>query len=138
MLLLLRCFFALILAVMAWGTIRASLQQALFDIPPEVTGNPWFQVTLLDAYFAFLTFFVWVAWKERSTAARILWGITLVLWGNFAMATYMLVELARAGRQQPLTDVFTTRRPGHVALPAGFVAAGALVYLLGARNVLLE
>ncbi len=82
MIVFLRILFGVILVVMTWGTVRASLAQALFDIPPEVTGNPWFQVTLFDAYFAFLTFYVWVAWKERSLAARVLWLIVLMLWAT--------------------------------------------------------
>ncbi|GIK99933.1 MAG: hypothetical protein BroJett029_41420 [Alphaproteobacteria bacterium] len=133
---LLRVLFAVILAAMLWGTVRASLAQALFDIPPEVYGNPWFQVTLLDAYFAFLTFYVWVAWKEQSAGARVLWFLTVILWGNFAMATYMLVQLFRVPADAPLAQVFTTREPGRLGLPAGFVALGVVIYLLGAKNVL--
>lgn len=132
----LRIFFAAILAAMLWGTVRASLAQALFDIPPEVYTNPWFQVTLLDAYFAFLTFYVWIAWKEQSAGARVLWLVTVVLWGNFAMATYMLVELFRVHADASLAEVFTTRRPGRLALPAGFTVLGVAVYLLGAKNLL--
>ncbi len=133
----LRALFVVILAVMLWGTVRASLAQALFDIPPEVYGNPWFQVTLLDAYFAFLTFYVWVAWKEQSAGARVLWFLAVILWGNFAMATYMLVQLFRAPTDAPLAQVFTTREPGRLGLPAGFVALVVAIYLLGAKNVLL-
>ncbi|MCW5547443.1 MAG: DUF1475 family protein [Opitutaceae bacterium] len=136
MILFLRGCFIVVLAVMLWGTVRASLAQALFDIPPEVYTNPWFQVTLFDAYFAFLTFYVWVAWKEQSAGARVLWFITVVLWGNFAMATYMLVELFRVRADAPLGEVFTTRRPGQLALPAAFTVLGAGVYLLGAKNIL--
>jgi hypothetical protein len=132
MIVFLRILFSVILAVMTWGTIRASLAQALFDIPPEVTGNPWFQVTLFDAYFAFLTFYVWVAWKEQSLAARVLWFITVMLWGNFAMATYMLIELFRVSEREGLTGVFTTRRPGRLAVPAVFTGLGVIAYLLGA------
>ncbi len=132
MLLFLRILFLVILAVMTWGTVRASLQQAMFDIPPEVTGNPWFQVTLFDAYFAFITFYVWIAWKERNLAARILWLIVVLLWGNFAMATYMLRELFRVNEGEGLTAVFTTRRPGHLTLPLVFLALGVIAYLLGA------
>ena len=132
MLLFLRILFILILAVMTWGTVRASLQQAMFDIPPEVTGNPWFQVTLFDAYFAFITFYVWIAWKERNLAARILWLIVVLLWGNFAMATYMLRELFRVSESEGLTAVFTTRRPGHLTLPVVFLVLGVIAYLLGA------
>jgi hypothetical protein len=133
---LLRVIFALILVVMTWGTVRASLAQALFDIPPEVYGNPWFQVTLFDAYFAFFTFYVWVAWREQRLAAGVLWFITMMLWGNFAMATYMLVALGQVPREASLTSVFTTRQPGRLALPAGFILLGLVVYLLGAKNVL--
>lgn len=133
---LLRVLFAAILAVMLWGTVRASLAQALFDIPPEVYGNPWFQVTLFDAYFAFLTFYVWVAWKEQSAGARVLWFLAVMLWGNFAMATYMLVQLFRAPADGSLAQVFTTREPGRLGLPAVFVALGVAIYLLGAKNVL--
>jgi hypothetical protein len=133
---LLRLLFFVILAVMLWGTVRASLAQALFDIPSEVYGNPWFQVTLFDAYFAFLTFYIWIAWKEQSLGARVLWFVTVILWGNFAMATYMLVELFRVRADVPLGEVFTTRRPGHLALPAVFTVLGTAVYLLGAKNLL--
>jgi uncharacterized membrane protein len=136
MVIFLRALFAAILVAMLAGTLRASLAQALFDIPAEVYLNPWFQVTLLDAYCAFLTFFVWVAWKEGSLAARVLWFVAIMLWGNFALATYMLVELFRVPGSGPLEGVFVTRRPGKVGLPLGLTVAGALVYLLGAKNVL--
>lgn len=136
MILFLRFLFATILAVMTWGTVRASLAQALFDIPPEVYGNPWFQVTLFDAYFAFFTFYVWVAWREQTLGARILWFITVMLWGNFAMATYMLIALFRVPATAALADIFTTRQPGKLAVPIAFVAVGLVVYLLGAKNVL--
>jgi hypothetical protein len=132
----LRLLFIAILAVMLWGTVRASLAQAMFDIPSVVTGNPWFQVTLFDAYFGFLTFFVWVAWKEQSTGARVLWFLAIMLWGNFAMATYMLVQLFRIPTDAPLAHVFTTREPGHRTLPAAFTALGVVIYVLGAKNVL--
>jgi hypothetical protein len=138
MILFLRVAFSLVLVVMLVGTVRASLAQALFDIPPEVYGNPWFQVTLLDAYFAFLTFYVWMAWKERTLGARILWLVAILLWGNFAMASYMLMELYRVKPSASLTEVFATRRPGRIAVPALFVALGVVVYLLGAKNVLFS
>lgn len=133
---LLRLVFSVILAVMLWGTVRASMEQALFDIPPEVYGNPWFQVTLFDAYFAFVTFYVWIAWREQSLGARILWFITVMLWGNFAMATYMLVALFRVPATATLAEVFTTRQAGKLAHPTAWVVLGLGVYLLGAKNVL--
>ena len=136
MILLLRFLFLLILATMTWGTVRASLAQALFSIPPEVYRNPWFQVTLLDAYFAFVTVFVWVAWKEKRMAARVLWGVAIALWGNFAMAAYLLRELFLVPADGDLAQVFGTRRDGGLRLPAALVGIGVGVYLLGAKQVL--
>jgi hypothetical protein len=136
MIIFLRALFILVLLAMSWGTVRASLAQALFDIPPEVYLNPWFQVTLLDAYFAFLTFFVWAAWKETRLAARILWGVAILLWGNFAMAAYLLRELARVPADGNLAQVFAARRDGGLRWPAAFVVIGVVVYLLGAKNLL--
>lgn len=131
MITLLRIVFIGILAVMTWGTVRASLAQALFDIPPEVYTNPWFQVTLFDAYFAFFTFYFWVAWKEQSVAARLLWFVAIALWGNFAMATYLLIELFRVNANDSLDRVVVSRHPGRVGLPAAFTGLGVIAYLLG-------
>lgn len=132
MLWLLRLLFIGIFTVMAALIVWASLNQPIFGIPPEVRSNPWFIATLFDAYFAFLTFYVWVAWKEPKLAARILWLVTVLLWGNFAMAVYMLVELFRIDRIERLGEVFTTRREGRPTLPAAFTLAGLAAYALGA------
>ena len=116
------------LAVTGW----ASSQCALFAIPREVFTHPWFIATLFDAYWAFIAFYVWVAWKEQTTAARILWFVAIILWGNLAMAAYMLIELFRIQKIDQLGEVFSTRRPGRIVLPAVLSAIGVIVYLLGA------
>lgn len=133
----LRLWFTLVLvgmlAVIGWAGSRC----ALFAIPREVFTHPWFVATLLDAYLAFVAFWVWVAWKEGAWGARVLWLLSILLWGNPAIAIYMLCELARVKREGAGLDaVFTTRRPGRLALPAALFAGGLVVYLLGAQNVL--
>ncbi len=119
---------------MLWVTTRASLQQSLFAIPREVITNPWFIATLFDAYWAFITFYVWMAWKEQSLAARLLWFIAVIALGNIAMAVYMLVELFRVPAAGPageaLHTIFTRRNPGRLVLPAVFVVVSAVIYLL--------
>lgn len=89
----LRIAFSLILAAMAVVTVWASLQVPIWQIPPSVGGHPWFVATLFDTYFAFLTFWAWVAYKENSHIARIAWLLAILLLGNFAMAAYMLIQL---------------------------------------------
>ncbi len=126
---LLRAFFALVLLSMFAVTGWASTRCALFAIPREVYTHPWFLATLVDAYWGFLTFYVWAAWKERGAAARILWFVAVVLWGNIAMAGYFLRELFAIRTSSEIALVFTRRNPGRVALAGGLVVAGLVVYL---------
>lgn len=135
MLWLLRLLFLTVIASMLAVTGWASSQCALFAIPRDVFTHPWFIATLFDAYWAFIAFYVWVAWKEQSTAARILWFVAIILWGNLAMATYMLIELFRIQKIDQLGAMFSTRRPGKLALPAVLAALGVAVYLLGASSL---
>ena len=135
MLLLLRVLFIAVIASMLAVTGWASARCALFAIPREVFTHPWFIATLFDAYWAFITFYVWVAWKEQSAAARILWFVAIILWGNLAMAAYMLTELFRIQKIDQLGEVFSTRRPGQASVPAVFVVLGIAVYLLGASSL---
>lgn len=135
MLWFLRILFLTVIASMLAVTGWASSQCALFAIPRDVFTHPWFIATLFDAYWAFIAFYVWVAWKEQSTTARILWFVAIILWGNLAMATYMLIELFRIQKIDQLGDVFSTRRPGKLALPAVLAALGVAVYLLGASSL---
>ena len=53
---LLRAFAILVLISMLAVTGWASSLQALWKIPAEVIGHPWFIATLFDTYFAFLFF----------------------------------------------------------------------------------
>ena len=79
---------------------------------------------------------MFVAWKEPKLGARILWFVTVILWGNFAMAIYMLVELFRIDHIDRLREVFTRQREGRIGLPLGFVIAGVAAYALGAGPLL--
>lgn len=85
--------FTLILLAMIAATVFASLQRNVLDAGPELRASRWFQATLIDAYFGFLTFYVWVAYKERTWVGRAAWLIAIMGLGNMAMAVYMLVQL---------------------------------------------
>lgn len=95
-------FLLTILGVTTW----ASLQLPLWETPREVVLHPWFIATLTDTYLAFLTFWVWVAYKESSSLARLVWLLLILLTGNMAMAAYVLIQLWRlpagAGAEQLL------------------------------------
>ncbi|MBK9989618.1 MAG: DUF1475 family protein [Verrucomicrobia bacterium] len=130
MLWFLRLLFITVLGSMLWVTSWASLQVSILAIPRDVFTHPWFIATLFDAYFGFLTFYVWQAWKEQSLAARVLWFIDVMLLGNLAMAIYLLVELFRIKESSQISEVITRRNPGRLLLPSALVVASIGIYLL--------
>lgn len=85
----------LVLAVMLAVTVSASLHQDVFSATRQLWHDPWFRATLADAYFGFLFFWLWVAWREGSAVRSILWFLLIMSLGNFAMAAYLLLQLRR-------------------------------------------
>ena len=106
----LRLAAAFVLIAMLAVTTWASLQVALWETPRAVATHPWFIATLFDTYFAFLTFYVWLAYKETSNLARVLWLLAILLLGNIAMAIYLLRELFRLPANATMEDLLLRRK----------------------------
>ncbi|MES2692188.1 MAG: DUF1475 family protein [Verrucomicrobiota bacterium] len=130
MILFLRLLFIAILASMLAVTSWASLHTPLTQIPREVFTHPWFIATLFDTYWAFITIYLWVAWKEQSLVARILWFVATLALGNIATAAYLLRELFRVPTTAQVSDVVTRRNPGYILLPGLLTLAAVVVYVL--------
>ena len=131
MILFLRLLFVVIIASMLAVTTWAGLGQSLGDFGRgDPIHDPWVIATLFDAYWAFICFFVFVAWKEQALAARLLWFVAIILLGNFAMAGYMLRELFAVPAAGPIDPVFTRRNPGTVLLPGLLTAVAVVIYAL--------
>ena len=92
---LLMAMFGAIFVWMVVMTVRTSMQQSILTVGPAFSANPWAVATLWDAYFGFLTFYVWVFWRERNFGSRFLWFVLIMCLGNIAMSGYMLIQLAR-------------------------------------------
>jgi hypothetical protein len=100
----LKLLFSAILIAMLVVTITASLRQPLWAWQGLVREPDrwWTLATLADAYFGFLTFYVWVWFKERSTGARAGWFVAIMLLGNIAMSIYALIQLGRWRDDEPV------------------------------------
>lgn len=109
MIVFLRLAFSLVLVAMLAVTSWASSVVALWNTPREVAQHPWFIATLFDTYFAFLTFWLWLAWKEQTWPRRIGWLVAILLLGNIAMAIYLLIQLFRLPKTASLEMLLTTR-----------------------------
>jgi hypothetical protein len=92
---LLRIAFTAVLITMLCVTSWASAVLPLWQTPRSLLLQPWFLATLFDCYFGFLTFYLWVAYRETTWLARTLWLIAILALGNIAMSAYMLLSLWR-------------------------------------------
>ncbi|MEM8959999.1 MAG: DUF1475 domain-containing protein [Acidobacteriota bacterium] len=87
--------YVLIFLAMLGITIRASLDRDVFTAAAEVWADPWGKALFADAYFAFFTVWLWMAYRERSWWSRLAWLVAVLTTGNFAIAVYALMALAR-------------------------------------------
>jgi predicted permease len=87
---------------MLWVTGWASAVVPLWQTPHALLAHPWFITTLFDCYFGFLTFYLWVAYREPGWLTRALWLLAILALGNIAMSVYMLLSLWRLPADAPI------------------------------------
>lgn len=91
---LLQAWFLFVSAVMLAATAWASLEKNVLQAFVDLAKDRWALATLFDAYFGFIAFFLWVAYKEAQAWKRALWLLALLGLGNFAISGYALWQLA--------------------------------------------
>lgn len=107
--LLLKLIFGAVFILMVAVNLRAALAMNILDSFPLFSANPWAVATLYDAYCGFLTFYIWVAYKERALWSKALWFILIMGLGNVAMSVYALKELFRLKAGEPVWKVLERR-----------------------------
>ena len=109
----LRVLFSVILVSMLIVTAWAGTRQSMFAWGGLTTGPDryWTIATLMDAYFGFLTFFVWVLYKETRLLPRVLWFVAIMSFGNMAMSLYVLVQLSTQRSGGSVADLLSARNP---------------------------
>lgn len=108
---LLRLLFGFIFVSLLAYTSWASTQQPVWEwqgllTPPD---NAWTIATLVDAYYGFVTFYVWVFYKEARALPRLGWFVAIMLFGNIAMSAYVLLQLARLRADEPAESILLRR-----------------------------
>jgi len=99
----------LVLGVMLYVTISASLHQDIVSATRQLWPDPWFRATLADAYCGFLFFWLWIAWREQSLPKGILWFVLIMTLGNIAMAAYLLLQLRNFRSGENLDRLFSRK-----------------------------
>ncbi len=108
--------FTAVLVGMTWVTVTASLDRSVLVAAVDIWSDPWGKATLFDTYFAFLTVYLWIAYRESGWWRRILWLLLILTLGNFAIAAYFLWALKQLEPERPWTALFE-RAPGTSARP---------------------
>jgi 4-hydroxybenzoate polyprenyltransferase len=103
-------WFSAILVAMLAVTTYASLERSILNVGAQLTSDPWFQATLADAYFGFLTFFAWVAYKEPGVWRKLIWFVLIMTLGNIAMSAYVLIQLVRVDRTKGIESILLRDR----------------------------
>ncbi len=109
MIVFLRVVFAVVLVAMIGLTVAASLERGVVAAARDLLPDAWFRATLADAYFGFLTVFVWIAYKEAGLIRKTVWFVLLMALGNIAIASYVLVQLFRVRPGDPIERVLLRR-----------------------------
>jgi Protein of unknown function (DUF1475) len=108
----LRLLFGFIFLSLLAYTSWASSQQPVWEWQGLVTppDNAWTIATLIDAYYGFVTFYVWVFYKEPRALPRLGWFVAIMLAGNMAMSAYVLLQLARLRADEPAEAILLRRK----------------------------
>ncbi|MGH8460444.1 MAG: DUF1475 family protein [Stenotrophobium sp.] len=103
--------FAALAGVSVWATGHVGVMPAIHELlaQPGAGINPWFVATLFDAFFGFLWFWLWLAYKETSWLARVVWLVLILLGGNMVMAAYVLIQLWRLPAGANVQDLLLRR-----------------------------
>jgi len=99
-------FFAVILLSMMAMTFWASMERSVFQAGRGLWPDPWFLATVLEAYFGFLIFYIWMAYKEKTALPRVLWFILIMALGNMAAAFYVPLLLIKLRTVDPQGKIF--------------------------------
>ena len=86
-------------------TIWASTYESVFVGAKKILAEPWGLATFADTYLAFLTFYIWVFYKEVSTVSKIIWLILILALGNFAMSAYVLWQIFKLPSAAPVHQI---------------------------------
>jgi uncharacterized membrane protein YczE len=111
---LIKVLKGLTIAIMVWMgyiVVSTSMESNLFEEWHTLGGIPWMRATLWDFYANVLVIYLWVCYKERTLAQRIIWLILLCCLGSIATAAYVFIQLFKLKPGEGLKELLSKRHP---------------------------
>lgn len=78
------------LVAMTIGLANGFINGDFFKDGALLLENPWGVMSLIDLYVGFVLFSMWIAFRETSLIAKVLWIIGMMTLGFFTGALYIL------------------------------------------------
>ncbi len=89
----LKIFLSLGWLFMVYIVVSTSLASSLYKEWNFLAAIPWMQATLWDFYANVLVIYLWVLYRERGIAVKILWAVLFFCLGSIGTIGYVLIQL---------------------------------------------
>jgi hypothetical protein len=90
---------------MVYIVISTSLESSLFTEWDSLGAIPWMRATLWDFYANILVIYIWVLYREKSIAIKILWAILFFSLGSIASIGYLLIQLFKLKEGEGISTI---------------------------------
>ena len=106
----LKIFLSIVWLWMVYIVITTSLESSLFKEWDFLGAIPWMRATLWDFYANVLVIYLWVLYREKNIAIKVLWLILFFCLGSIGTIGYVLIELFRLKDGQGLGHLLQTKK----------------------------
>lgn len=62
----------------------------------QILQNPWGLVSMVDLYVGFILFSGWIAYREKSPLAAVIWIVLMMVLGFFTGSLYTFIALMKS------------------------------------------
>jgi hypothetical protein len=102
----LKIIFSLLFVWMCYVVISTSMSSNLFKQWHFLGAIPWMRATLWYFYANVMVIFIWVCYKEKNIALKVIWLVLLVALGSIASCAFVLIQLFRLKPNEGLKEFF--------------------------------
>ncbi len=89
----LKVFLSAVWLFMVYTVVSTSAESSLFKEWNHLISLPWMRATLWDFYANVLVIYIWVLYRERILAIKLLWAILFFALGSIGTIGYVLIQL---------------------------------------------
>ncbi len=101
----LKIFLSAVWVFMVYMVVATSLESSLFKEWDYLGSIPWMRATLWDFYANILVIYLWVLYKERNVAVKMLWLVLFFSLGSIGSIGYVLIELFRLKEGEGIAEL---------------------------------